>query len=195
MPCKISIPDLLFVTMSFPIVRADFTPDSTATDHPVEFGVDVTDHVQIKPERFSVDVMVTESPLGYIPAFSAVQNARTFLKSAMGKLLIVDMGDDGYYTSVVLESFPNSRDTMNGRMFSLKFKEIRVALAISIQIPPGLSSVAGAATEAAESAGAAEEVAGAVSMLKDMKDVAVDLSSTVGAGGDIGKALVRLLHR
>jgi hypothetical protein len=94
MACLITIPELAGLSKSFDVVRVDFSHESIVTEHPVEFGAEVTDHVQVRPDRFVVEVIVTDSPLlavTAVPIPFSVDLARQFLEQCQGKLLTVTL--------------------------------------------------------------------------------------------------------
>lgn len=124
-------PDVAFFAFS----RVDYGPEATATEHPVEVGVAVTDHVQIRPLRLTVEVYVTASPLGTAVPF-AVEDAIGFLERALGRACTLVIPKEGSFSPFVLEAAPHSRTAVEGRPFSLRFKQIRIAQAISVPIPP-----------------------------------------------------------
>lgn len=165
-------------TMNFPMLRVDFAPEASATEHPVETGVTISDHIQIRPAHFTVEAYVTESPLGVALVPLAQASAIAFLKGCLGQLLTVIIDGEGTFFNMVLEGFPHSRTAVEGRPISLRFKEIRIATALSVQIPPGVPApvaAAGAPTEL--DLGQQSTTAGLpVSALKDIKDATSTLS-------------------
>lgn len=148
MSCIISIPELGGLSHTFPVVRADFSPEALVTEHPVEFGSEVTDHIQVRPLRFVVETQVTASPT--IPFPGNVEAALSFLELAQGKLLTVTIDGEGVFSSYALEAWPYSVTVLDGRPFTMRFKQIRIASAISVTIPPRMPApvaAVGAATE------------------------------------------------
>lgn len=141
---------LLGLSQEFPVLRADFSPEAVVTEHPVEFGAEVTDHVQQRPLRFSVDTLVTESPL-LAPVPGALELAEQFFEQAMGQLLTVTIPGKGTYINCVLEAYPSSITNRRARAFTLRFRQVRIASAVSVAIPartPAPVAAAGAPTEA-----------------------------------------------
>ena len=137
----IVIIDLLpALTQTFEVIRVDFAPAALVTEHPVEIGAEVTDHVQIRPQAFAAEVMISASPVGIVPAVFPVQRALDFLEQAQGKLLTVDIPGEGLFLSMVLEGWPHALSLGADRSFVLRFKQIRVASALSVLIPPRLPS-------------------------------------------------------
>lgn len=138
------------LSMSFEVARVSYTPSAVATSHPVELGAEVTDHVQVQGLQFGVDAIVTDSPLSTSLAAPSVEIARTFLEGALGQALTVTIDGEGVFSSCVLESFPHERTAALGRVFACRFRQIRIASAVSVPIParvPAPAAAAGAPTE------------------------------------------------
>lgn len=121
---------------SFEVIRADHSPEATVTEHPVELGSQVSDHVQVLPLRLNVEVFVTASPRGEIPDPFAIEDAVGFFERALGKVATLILDGEGTFFSMVLEAFPHSRTNVGGRSFALRFKFVRVAASLSVAIPP-----------------------------------------------------------
>jgi hypothetical protein len=134
----------------FDVLRVDYAPEAMISEHPVELGAEVADHIQVRPLRFTVDAYVTETPT-YRLGPGALDMARTFLESALGKLLTVAIDGEGTFSSYALEGFGHSRTSIGGRTFACRFKQVRIAASISVAIParlPAPVAAAGAPTEA-----------------------------------------------
>lgn len=119
----------------FDLIRVDFAPEATVTEHPVELGGEVSDHVQVRPLRFTAEVFVTASPLG-IPSPFAIDDAIGFFERALGKPTTVVIDGEGTFSPMVLEAFPHGRTNVAGRSFALRFKHVRIANSLSVTIPP-----------------------------------------------------------
>ena len=148
MSALVVIPELPGVLFNFPVISVDYTPEAAITEHPVEFGAGVADHIQVKPLRFVIETMITASPT--IPTPGVVDLAIAFLEQAQGKILNITIDGEGIFNSYALESWPHRLTVLQGRAFSLRFKQVRIATAISIIIPPRLPApvaATGAATE------------------------------------------------
>lgn len=136
MALLITIPELAGLSHRFEVLGVDHSPEATITEHPVEIGAEVTDHIQVRPVLFTVEAYVTDSPL-IVPAVgSAVDLAVQFLEQAQGKLLTVTIDGEGTWQSMALTRWPHSRTALEGRGFALGFKQIRIALGVSVIIPP-----------------------------------------------------------
>lgn len=136
--------------MSFSIIRAngsslslDVAPAETydhqldITSHPVEDGVEITDHIQRRPRSITVTGLVTETPLGgNTGGIGRVLNARAFLEAIEGE--IVDLVTDRYgtLTGYALQSWPHQVRDLQDMPITLTFREIRTATIQSVTIPP-----------------------------------------------------------
>ena len=150
MSCTITIPETGDVA-SFDFLRVDYVLEARATTHPVELGAEVTDHVQVMPLKMVVEVFVTASPLSSTPDPFAVEDAVGFFERAIGKVATVVIDGEGSFTSMVLEGAPHAKTTEGGRGFALTFRNIRIAAALSVTIPPRQPApvaASGAPTEA-----------------------------------------------
>lgn len=134
----------------FEVLRVSYSSDTSVTDHPVEAGADVSDHAQVRPLRFTVEAIATDSPQPLSLAKLGSEAALSFLEGAQGKPLTVVLDGEGSFAPCVLEHFTHDRTTALGRVFALSFKVIRIAQAISVTIPPRTPApvaAAGAPTE------------------------------------------------
>lgn len=136
----------------FDVISVDYGPEAVATEHPVELGVEVTDHVQKKALRLVTEVFVTASPLGLgVPVPLAIDDAIGFFERALGQICTLVIDGEGTFSPMVLEAAPHTRSAVAGRGFSLRWKQIRIASAISVTIPPRMPApvaAVGAPTEA-----------------------------------------------
>lgn len=109
------------------------------TDHPVEEGSDVTDHIRERPFRLTVDGIVSAAPIGGeidprrpIDAWEAL----VALFEARAPLT-VDTGLALYERMVLLRA-PANRSAITGGELSvrLEFQQIRTVQSQSVRIPP-----------------------------------------------------------
>ena len=166
----------------YDVMRVDFSPEALVTEHPVELGAEVSDHVQQRPLRFTVEAMVTGSPLSPVPVPSAIDQAVGFFERALGQLGTVLIDGEGTFPTTILEGYNHSRTAVAGRVFSLRFKQVRIASALSVPIPPRLPApvaAAGAPTE--QPLGQQATTPGVpVSGLKALKDATPNPLSVIG---------------
>lgn len=114
-------------------ITEEFVFDSDVTDHPVEEGADVTDHVRAKPLIITLDCIVSDTPIGAMvelrdadiekhstdayAQLQMIQEARepVFIDTSLGRF--VDM---------VLQSLsiPRASDTGDALKFKATFKQV-----------------------------------------------------------------------
>lgn len=113
---------------------------SEVTDHPVESGADISDHVHNLPMELTVEGAVSDTPIGEAaahpsraadpPAFPIMSDmALTRLEKLRDdRKRIVIESDIRTYDSMVLMSLvtPITRDTEGGLRFTATFKKIRI---------------------------------------------------------------------
>lgn len=141
-------------------ISEDPNPEVLATDHPVEDGSEVTDHVQRLPVPFSCEVLVTESPFDTSTAANPkstgperVQIALDFLDSCVGEKLLIQTTRRGLLRDMLLLRWPAPITSRKDARFSLTFKPIRTATAALAQVAPRPAKRIEATTAAAENAG------------------------------------------
>lgn len=138
------------------------------SQHPVERGVDVSDHVQQLPVILSVQATVTETPwAGSRPdglAGQALINRTLALLSAMaGKRLQVVTHRLGVFPSMALSRVPLPVDKVRALTINLELQEVRIATATIVEVPveevvatdPGSATATGDAADFAQDAAAA----------------------------------------
>jgi hypothetical protein len=170
--CTITLVDNPLRAMTFDVISVEFAPEASVTEHPVEQGFEVSDHIQVRAIRFTVEAWVTDSPLGTIPVPLAVQSAIAFLNGALGKLLTVAISGENTFQSMAIEGFVHRRTSEEGRGFSIRFKQIRVAQALSVMIPPSQPAAVAAAgaPDETDQGQQATTTGTPVSLLKDLSD-------------------------
>jgi hypothetical protein len=133
------------------LTRANFAPQASVTEHPVELGSEVTDHVQKRPLPFDAEVFVSDSPLVNSPVtLRNTREATAFFEGSVGELCNVTIDGEGVFNNYVLEGVLHSRTQQGGRSYTLRFKQLRIASALSVQIParqPAPVAEVGAPTE------------------------------------------------
>lgn len=99
-----------------------------ATDQPVEEGINITDHVQRKPNRLDIS--------GVIVGDDAAQ-IRDKLKFLMEKGEVVTFQGRNLFTGLIISLSTNhSYKVANGFSFSLSLKEIRIAKSSYVETLP-----------------------------------------------------------
>jgi len=121
------------------LIRVDFGLEASVTEHPVEIGSEVTDHVQKRPVSFTAEAYVSDSPRASSTVTLRNTRAATdFFEGLIGQLCTVVIASEGTFNNFVLESLSHSRSGVLGRAYTLRFKQIRMASALSVEIPPRL---------------------------------------------------------
>lgn len=114
----------------------NFTPVNVTriTDHPVEFGADVSDNAQVLPVELIFSAQVTGTPT--IPVNLGIELATAWFERNNGKQLTIT-APAGVFTGFIMSRW--SYDEAPGqRVFSVTAREVRIAAAISVPIPPRL---------------------------------------------------------
>jgi hypothetical protein len=131
---------------------------AVATENPVEQGADITDHVQVKPLRYSADIKLIDSP-GALATETDIGNplldtggrnpllrgaeaafAKQFFRTCQGlddgipKLLTLRTRF-GVFTSMILLDWPQTGTNTNTLPTTLTFQQIRLANSGRVQIP------------------------------------------------------------
>lgn len=126
-----------------------YDPSVKVASHPIEGEADVTDHAQKELESFTVEGVITESPLldfaEQQPGEDLQRKAVDFLDRAAEKPLRVITERLGRREPVLLEGYPHDVDQIEALRVQLKFREVRFAEAQTVEVPPAQTSEAGLA--------------------------------------------------
>lgn len=134
--------------MSTTLIRADgreLTFDATIvvsyqkqnviTEHPIEDGAVVSDHVQKQPDTVNLTGIVSDSPLGATGEYN-VENAVRFLNEVgeAGELLELDsrLGLSGNWA---LEAWPHDVTAIRALTFEITLKQVRIATTETVILP------------------------------------------------------------
>lgn len=116
-----------------------YEPTTVVTMHPVEDGVDISDHAQAQPLVISVQVLQTETPFARVGGLSGVerlQAALDALRSMEGELLDLVTTKFGTFTRVLLVSYPHEVSARRQVPITLRLQQVRIATAQVVIIPP-----------------------------------------------------------
>lgn len=109
-----------------------YTPSITTTDHPIEDGSAVTDHAVALPLTFTVQAIVTETPM--LPEGSTestgvarLQDAIEFFNACTGQLLTISTSKLGDIESVLLTRYAHVVDKSGKLDLDLGFKVVTIA--------------------------------------------------------------------
>ena len=92
------------------------------TAHPVEFGVDVSDHAQRMPNELIFSVQVTKSPLG-IPDATTVESATAWFERNTGKAINIT-APAGIFSNYVITRWDYPQQP-GQRVFNVTAREVR----------------------------------------------------------------------
>lgn len=106
---------------------------TNVTQHPVEFGVDVSDHAQVGPIELVFSVMITKTPIG-LPSLMTIELAQAWFERNEGKQVNIS-ATAGIFAGFILSRV--SYDQHPGhRIWNCTARQIRTAAAVSVPIPP-----------------------------------------------------------
>jgi len=162
--------DGVFLTLDATTAQV-FVSASIVTEHPVEEGVAVTDHVQPQARRVSVSGVVTETPytlqdsdykmiLFLSDGADRTEAARDFMRSIEGALVTVISDRVGTIENCAVERWVDSVDRYKRLNLDIDLREIRIAESETVFIPPdapaneGMSSEQDTGEQATQSASA-----------------------------------------
>lgn len=106
--------------------------DATVTDHPVEEGGFVTDHVYENPRMVTVSGEITDSPVTIFSILNGLSNRRIEAKDQLLALyelkeIVVLVTGLEIYTDMVMQSlsFPRNQETGQRLQFTAEFKQVK----------------------------------------------------------------------
>jgi hypothetical protein len=105
------------------------------TEFPVESGVNITDHVQVKAERMTLDLTISETPTrpGNVTGANRINKWIAFVRSlASGQPCTIADFRTGTHQNMVLTSGPVTIDTLRKTSGTYEFQQIRVVTATLI---------------------------------------------------------------
>lgn len=159
------------------VVRVGFEESARVTQHPIEDGTTITDHVQAEPLPIIIEGAVSQSPwpdspnaLSLNPSIDAV----SWLRSSIGVLLTVVSLRDGTFTNMAIQRFSHETTKVTGKRFSVELIQIIIAATGVTIIPPSAPS----SFQAGEDVGS-----------QAMTEVGVDESSQAGQAQSIIQAI------
>lgn len=95
------------------------------TDHPIEKGADITDHVRKKPRTYTIEGYVTNTPLTGTPDGGIAQATYDALDALVGRVVTVKTRFKTYQNMVLTQlDVPRDRGTGEGLHFTGSFKQI-----------------------------------------------------------------------
>lgn len=133
------------VFQEFMILEARFERPNTVTEHPVDREADVTDHVQIRPNRIVLRAALSETSID--GRFGGALGAIRFLEEAQGQPLTLVLDNEGIFRDLFLENEIDARTVVRGREYRISLKQIRRAFSETVGIiAPAQTTDPGAAS-------------------------------------------------
>ncbi len=136
MDAIVSITELPLVGIPLKVYRVSFGQTARATAHPVELGVDISDHVEVSQFTFTLHGLVDASPQYNPTSPFIVQQAQEFFLKAAGKLLTVKIENVGLFSQCVMESWPHTIDQRSSLPVSIRFRQLAIVTPVTVLIPP-----------------------------------------------------------
>lgn len=164
---------------------------STITDHAIESGAKISDHIIRDPERITVLGFVTDTPAKFGQWFpGATQGAFDTLDKAWsaGELFTVYTGRKKY-ENMVIESLDLPRDRDGSMQFSITMRHVRIVETASVKLPKvkvkanalkKAKNIKDKATKVADKGRQAGKVAGAASKTAKQTSVALKGLKSIG---------------
>jgi len=164
------------------------TSDSEITDHPVELGGIISDHIRELPEELELNGVVSQTPIAILASLSAKSPvtddflpAADRVEAAYSKLRELKKNGDPLtvvtalrnYSNMLIKTIGISRDADTGNILNctLSLREVKQAsaLAIDLPIPADVANKAAAnAGKASKGAGSADQAAKSQSILSSL---------------------------
>jgi len=121
------------------VLSVQFAPGWQISDHPVEQGVSVSDHIRRQPQGITVTCVVTANPTRGTPGPAGALRLRDRLAwliatADAGRLIDIVTPTLGTYRGYALQSAPHGIDGVSRLEFSLQLREVRVATSTLITI-------------------------------------------------------------
>lgn len=120
-------------------VRINFSPSYSVTDHPVEDGGTISDHIQAMPETIVCTMLVSENP----DRIGSATGGRIHLRDRMkwlrdtadaGQLVDIVTRRLGVFKGYAITSFPHGIDKVARLEFQITLRKITIATATSVMI-------------------------------------------------------------
>lgn len=127
---------------------------SVTTDHPVEEGVDITDHIQDQPKTLRMSLVFSATPLvDDLRELNRVENSHRTFWDIMDRRETVDVATSlQFYPGMAITRYQVNKNASTGQVLSvdLDLKQIRKARSSTVPIPEELLESSIAATGKSE---------------------------------------------
>jgi hypothetical protein len=117
----------------------DYQTSIEITDHPVEEGAKVSDHAEEDPLGVKLEgvVQARPPPTRFRPDLdNRVSRAISFFEDLSGTLVTLTSQELGTFEDMLLSAYPHTIDVTEGTVIQAKFKQVRIATAKTVRLPP-----------------------------------------------------------
>ena len=143
------------------IVSQTHTNTVTVTNHPVEDGADIADHLRSQPDELSVAVIVSNNPIlvlasiraqpisGFGDPSSRAEDAHEFIRNLMRDKELVNFSTTlRDYQNMAITSMTVDRDATTGNMvqLNLSLREIIIATTENVDLPEPVAATRNASS-------------------------------------------------
>lgn len=112
-----------------------FESHVTVTDHPLEDGTTISDHIEVMPDRITIEGVVSETTIGG-DGTDSVRWALDFLNEAgRGAELLELETRYGVFEPLVLLEWPYDETQLRGLTFQLVLREVQIANVETVRLP------------------------------------------------------------
>lgn len=159
------------------------TRNTKVTQHPVEEGVDISDHAQELPAILSVQITVTESPWAEtersgLSGPALLSRVLAVLQSMQKRRIQVVTHRLGVFPSMVITKIPTPIDQTRAMKISLELQEVRIATVTLVDVPAELV----ATSDPGSTSSTTEEISLAEQVAQDAQAAAAGLPTETDAG-------------
>lgn len=111
------------------------SPSSRVTEHPVEGGSDVADHIQVLGTEFVIRGRISDTVIALSPEPGRVEAALAFFDQNRTALLTA-VTARSTFTNLLLIGFPYTENILRNLVWDVRLRQITIASAVSVPIPP-----------------------------------------------------------
>lgn len=124
-------------------VQETHETDCDITENPVESGANITDHIQVKPAKLTIEGLVSDTPIKFLQGIRSLFDDNRSRKTYEELLTIQESREPidvvtglKQYSNMVLKTLtvPRSADTGKALRFTAIFQEIRIVESSSISV-------------------------------------------------------------
>lgn len=112
---------------------------TTVSEHPIEQGAAIVDHVQQMPLSYTIKGVLSETPVGVTTSYGAerISKWQAFLQQlSLGYTCTIVSFRHGTLTNMVLENAPIPINSWRDTKVDLPFRQIRVVSATIVNLGP-----------------------------------------------------------